>query len=321
MDEITGSINYVQKILSRAQGVTQQPDLIPTGWSQARAREAQSDPFENVAAEESAWPISMPSAATPRRLDSGFQAEPLTAKSPPSQSAQIKPAFEKHAHLQVPAATTQETIPRMEKLSAETVTLKASAEIQPRTPSLAQPEKREEGLRGFLKNQEPIQSVLPRDQETLREKRAATEDKLRAAQAVKSEPVPPTNARTELKPARNEAAQPETGSRVPRPEISRPRVSDIKPRASEPTVLSQPLAAKTQTPNLNPPLPRRESPKKQPKPESQPRLVIDRLRVEVIPTALPAQPARTVVLRRVSTQDSGNARQPVSQLRFGLGQL
>jgi hypothetical protein len=191
-------------------------------------------------------------------------------------------------------------------------TQEAPIELKPQASLPAQPGGRIGSLQMVLKNHEPSQMTIPR------EKRIQAEDTIQPVKTIKSETTPPANVRAEFKPVRDEASQPKIIPQAPRSETPLPPAPAIKPRIIDPVFPSKHQTTKSQVPNLNPRPSKPETPLKQSKPESDPRLVIDRLRVEVIPTA---QPAQTVVVRRVSAQGSGDTRRSASQLRFGLGQL
>jgi hypothetical protein len=350
MDNIPESTNFVQKILTRAQGVAQRSALIPISRTTARPEVSEEDPFEATAA----WEATVPDPSAKQKAPS--PSRPFPRMTPLTVDAAFHSEFSQgSSRISGPFA------PKIDSWEPTVIRSEMSGEVPIQNQATLSSEKIKEfqdpvaieprSLRAAMKNDNPVSSFIPRAKENIDEsfssqptmekkmpfssvkaKKKATLEKGEPEQIFEESPTREkrslrknrssltldSHAEPEIKPTRKETKKKEILGKFLRPETVHSLTPEIKHRVFPPIVGQKSNSiSKTSVPNLRPNQKPEAIPVKS-KSESGPRLIIDRMRVEVIPTA---PPARTVVVRPVSTPGSQVSRRPVSQLRFGLRQL
>lgn len=331
MDGVTGSKNYLQRILSRARGEVPASSLVRAGWQGIGSKVSVADPFEAVAGVESLAPETGRTQASPRPLEPAASAQPPAIASQPES----RPSLEV-VRREIRAYTREDLAP-------------AGAVPEQNVSSATPPSPQVEnsiatGLRETRPAAAPFRPSLEPATRTSPTDAPANPAALRPAQKAESNQ---NRVREENSPSREKPFEPadrklrgETLAGVVR-EVRKPAVETDSKKAVEPEKrptarATAPVAevksrmADQARPRMRMPYSRPAEPAMRPQPrplsprpavEAGPRLTIGRMRVEIIPAPTPAQPARTTVIKRAPGRSSGNSRGTASPLRFGLGQL
>lgn len=336
MDKMPGSKNYVQKILSRARGEVTAASLVRPGWRGPGSKVPTPDPFETVAGAEPAAPEDARGRAVSQGSEPAAPPQASVFPSQPESRSFVEPVRReirvfKHEVVaragEIPGQSVLQ--PELSSPQAEDRPLTGAPETR-QTAALFKPAA--EPAAPAAKPEKPVAQTLPMAAEkTGLHARGTAEDRTElskpARKAEQEQPgKQPASVASEVRQAPSEALprknvepekrQPAAGPNAQAAAVT-PRAADqARPRLRTPAL--RPAVGPELRPQPRPVPPR-------PAVEAGPRLMIDRLRVEVIPAPLQTQQVKTTVIKqapsRGSARGSGSSRGSATPLRFGLGQL
>ncbi len=287
--------SYLQRLAARAEGIAATPAIAPAAIRYDR----QPDPFEAVVDD------GLPSQSTQR---AGRKQTPPAIE--PSSEAVSTP----------PASTFERSTPRRAARSMPMISPEPVGEDESNKPerkSARRPRKKASEEVAVLSPAEPrriIQSERPDQPEF-----AAPQTQAR--EAVSAQDLSPLPAADRSIPSGKENDSQDEANRLDR--LAQALIEQLAPRlpsGEKPPLSSMPAKIiERETPTLAPPAP--AEPRPVDSTPDEPRLVIGRLRVDVLSAPPAAGEAAAVIVRAPAPSRNEGTARPVSKLRFGLGQM